>query len=125
VLAFEQVGPADAVRRSVQTVRWSWGESLIGNAGLGIAGFVLMLPLVLLGLVGAGLVSHNPAAGVAVLAVTAALFVVLLVVTSAMGQVYKTAVYLYAVNGEVVGYSSELLEGAFRQKRSLRRRLFG
>jgi hypothetical protein len=48
-----------------------------------------------------------------------------MVVGSAMGQVYKTAVYLYATNGEVVGYSSELLEGAFREKRSLRRRLFG
>jgi hypothetical protein len=125
VLAFEQVGPADAVRRSVETVRRSWGESLIGNVGLGIAGFVLMLPLVLLGLIGAGLVSLHPAAGVAVLAVTALLFVALMVLASAMGQVYKTAVYLYATNGEVVGYSSELLEGAFRQKRSLRSRLFG
>ncbi|MDX6522741.1 MAG: hypothetical protein QOI17_254 [Gaiellales bacterium] len=125
VLAFEQVGPADAVRRSLQTVRRSWGESLIGNVGLGIAGFVLMLPLVLLGLIGAGMVSQHPGAGVALLAVTALLFVALMVVGSAMGQVYKTAVYLYATNGEVVGYSSELLEGAFREKRSLRRRLFG
>jgi hypothetical protein len=125
VLAFERVGPADAVRRSLQTVRRSWGESLIGNVGLGIAGFVLMLPLVLLGLIGAGMVSQHPGAGAAVLAVTALLFVALMVVGSAMGQVYKTAVYLYATNGEVVGYSSELLEGAFREKRSLRRRLFG
>jgi hypothetical protein len=50
--------------------------------------------------------------------------VVLLVVSSAMGQIYKTAVYLYAETGEIAGYSSELLEGAFRDKRR-RRRFFG
>ena len=49
---------------------------------------------------------------------------VLLVVSSAMGQIYKTAVYLYAETGEIAGYSSELLEGAFRDK-TQRRRFFG
>ena len=124
VLAFEQVGPADAVRRSVATVRRSWGESLIGNVGLGIATFLLALPLVGVGLLGAGLVSASPAAGVGLLVVAAGLGLVLLVVSSAMGQIYKTAVYLYAETGEIVGYSSELLEGAFRDKRR-RRRFFG
>jgi hypothetical protein len=125
VLAFEQVGPADAVRRSVATVRRSWGESLIGNVGLGIATFLLALPLVGVGLVGAAVVGASPAAGVGLLVVAAGLGVVLLVVSSAMGQIYKTAVYLYAETGEVAGYSSELLEGAFRDKRQGRRRFFG
>jgi hypothetical protein len=124
VLAFEQVGPADAVRRSVATVRRSWGESLIGNVGLGIATFLLALPLVGVGLAGAALVGASPAAGVGLLVVAAGLGVVLLVVSSAMGQIYKTAVYLYAETGEIAGYSSELLEGAFRDKRR-RRRFFG
>ena len=121
VLAFEQVGPADAVRRSVATVRRSWGESLIGNVGLGIATFLLALPLVGVGLLGAALVGASPAAGVGLLVVAAGLGVVLLVVSSAMGQIYKTAVYLYAETGEIAGYSSELLEGAFRDKRQRRR----
>jgi hypothetical protein len=124
VLAFEQVGPADAVRRSVATVRRSWGESLIGNVGLGIATFLLALPLIGVGLLGAALVGASPAAGVGLLVVAAGLGVVLLVVSSAMGQIYKTAVYLYAETGEIAGYSSELLEGAFRDKRQ-RRRFFG
>lgn len=125
VLAFEQVGPADAVRRSVATVRRSWGESLIGNVGLGIATFLLALPLVGVGLVGAAVVGASPAAGVGLLAVAAGLGVVLLVVGSAIGQIYKTAVYLYAETGEIAGYSSELLEGAFRDKREGRGRFFG
>ena len=125
VLAFEQVGPADAVRRSVATVRRSWGESLIGNVGLGIATFLLALPLVGVGLVGAAVVGASPVAGVGLLVVAAGLGVVLLVVSSAMGQIYKTAVYQYAETGEVAGYSSELLEGAFRDKRQGRRRFFG
>jgi hypothetical protein len=124
VLVFEQVGPADAVRRSIATVRRSWGESLIGNVGLGIATFLLALPLIGVGLLGAALVGASPAAGVGLLVVAAGLGVVLLVVSSAMGQIYKTAVYLYAETGEIAGYSSELLEGAFRDKRR-RRRFFG
>lgn len=124
VLAFEQVGPADAVRRSIATVRRSWGESLIGNVGLGIATFLLALPLIGVGLLGTALVGASPAAGVGLLVVAAGLGVVLLVVSSAMGQIYKTAVYLYAETGEIAGYSSELLEGAFRDKRR-RRRFFG
>jgi hypothetical protein len=117
------VGPADAVRRSVATVRRSWGESLIGNVGLGIATFLLALPLVGGGLLGAAVVGASPAAGVGLLVVAAGLGVVLLVVSSAMGQIYRTAVYLYAETGEIAGYSSELLEGAFRDKRP--RRFFG
>ena len=106
-------------------MRRSWGESLIGNVGLGIATFLLALPLVGVGLVGAAVVGASPVAGVGLLVVAAGLGVVLLVVSSAMGQIYKTAVYLYAETGEVAGYSSELLEGAFRDKRQGRRRFFG
>jgi uncharacterized membrane protein YeaQ/YmgE (transglycosylase-associated protein family) len=117
VLAFEQVGPMDAVRRSVETVRRSWGESLIGNTGLGLAAFVLALPVLLIGFAGAKLVPTDRGAGISLLAVAGGLLVALIVVSSALGQVYKTAVYLYAANGEVAGYSQDLLDGAFRPKR--------
>jgi len=125
VLAFEQVGPGDAIRRSVDDIRRSWGESLIGNAGLGLVGFFCAVPIFVAGFAGARLVTTDPAAGVVILIVAGALLVALLVVGSALSQVYKTAVYLYASTGEVVGYSPDLVEGAFREKRSLRRRFFG
>jgi hypothetical protein len=116
VLAFEQVGPGDALRRSVATVRRSWGESLIGNVGLGIATFVLMIPVFLVGLAAFAVMDTVPAAGVLLLVIAGAAMIALIVVTSALGQVYKTAVYLYAANGEVVGFSPDLLKGAFRSK---------
>jgi hypothetical protein len=116
VLAFEQVGPGDALRRSVATVRRSWGESLIGNVGLGIATFVLMIPVLLLGAAAVAVMGSVPAAGVLLLVVAGTAMIALVVVTSALGQVYKTAVYLYAANGEVVGFSKDLLDGAFRSK---------
>jgi Family of unknown function (DUF6159) len=117
VLAFEQVGPMDAIRRSVETVRRSWGESLIGNTGLGIATFVVALPVLLLGFAGARQLPTDRGMGVVLLAVAGGLLVVLMVVSSALGQVYKTAVYLYAADGEVAGYSQDLLDDAFRKKR--------
>ncbi len=44
VLAAEGVGPVDAVKRSVELLRKGWGEGLVGGMGLGLAGFLLMLP---------------------------------------------------------------------------------
>jgi Family of unknown function (DUF6159) len=125
VLAFERVGPGEAIKRSVEDVRRSWGESLIGNVGLGFAGALVAVPIFLLGFVGADLVRTHTGAGVIVLVVAGGLLLAWLVVCSALSQVFKTAVYLYASTGEVVGYSPELVEGAFREKRSLRRRFFG
>src|SRR5262249_19196702 len=44
VLAVEGVGPFTAVKRSVQLLRHAWGEGVVGNFGLGVIGFLLMLP---------------------------------------------------------------------------------
>src|SRR4051812_1507547 len=36
VLAAEDVGPYEAITRSVELIRKSWGEDIIGNAGIGL-----------------------------------------------------------------------------------------
>jgi uncharacterized protein DUF6159 len=118
VLAFEQVGPTDAIGRSVAIVRRSWGEGLIGNAGLGIATFVLAVPVGLVGAVGLNMLATDRGAAMVLLLAAGAGLITLAVISSALGQIYKTAVYLYAADGDVAGYSKDLLDGAFRPKRN-------
>ncbi len=46
VLAAQDVGPIDAVKRSATALKDTWGENLIGNAGIGVAGGILTFCLI-------------------------------------------------------------------------------
>jgi len=119
VLVVEQVGPADALKRSASLLKRTWGEQIIGNAGIGLVSGLVTVAVVLLG---AGLVWLAWLTSVTALVVLAAIvaifaLAVVLVVTSAMGTVYAAAVYRYATNQPAQGFDAvELLPSAFRVK---------
>lgn len=118
-LAAEGLGPFAAVKRSAQLLRKTWGESLVGQMSLGIAGFLLMLPAI--GFVIGGIVLAGVLESVwpAVIGVSVGVLygVLASIVTSAVQQVFLAAVYLYAAEGETpAGFSQELLESAFKRK---------
>src|SRR5437762_2883723 len=46
VLVNEDVGPIEAVQKSVTLLKKTWGENLIGNAGLGVVFGLLMVLVV-------------------------------------------------------------------------------
>jgi len=119
VLASEGTGPVDAVKRSVELLKRSWGENLIGNGGIGVVFGLLMLLAVLLGavLLGAAVVSQSVVAIVlAVAAVVLGLTLLGLVQASLQG-IYSAALYRYAEAGEAsVGFDQALLQQAFAPK---------
>ena len=120
VLASEDIGPVDAVKRSVELLKQTWGENLIGNAGLGVVfGLVsfLVAALAMLLLVGA-IAMHSIAVIVPVAVLVVVAFVLLGLVQSALQGIYAAALYRYAEAGEVGGgFDQALLESAFRAKR--------
>ena len=100
VLVVERVGPVDALKRSATLLKRTWGEQLIGNAGIGLFTGLLIVVAVALG---AGLIALAAATGSAVaigIAVVLAVMVVGLVaaVSSALDTIYRAAVYRYATN---------------------------
>jgi hypothetical protein len=119
VLAVERVGPFRAVSRSAELLTKSWGTALVGNLSLGLAGFVLSLPGILL-------IVAAPIAGVAteslVLAVVLGVIgivylMVFSIVTSTLRQILLAGVYLYAAGGHApAGLSEEVVRSAFRPK---------
>lgn len=119
VLASEGTGPVDAVKRSAELLKQTWGENLIGNAGLGVVfGLVFFLAV----LVSAALIAGAFAlqSVLAVLLVGALLlvgFVLLGLVQATLQGIYAAALYRYAEAGEVGGgFDQTLLESAFRVK---------
>jgi hypothetical protein len=118
-LAAEGLGPVGAVKRSAQLLRKTWGEALVGQMSLGIVGFLLILPAVVLCLGGVFASAYLESVWPAVIGIGAGVLygVLASIVTSAVQQVFLAAVYLYAAEGQTPdGFSQELLEGAFRRK---------
>ena len=115
VLVQQNVGPIDAIKRSVELLKRTWGENAIGNVGIGLVFGVAMFVLI-----AGGLLMMFLAASVSgALAVTVGVFVALAAITlaivqSALAGVYSAALYRYATVGEApAGFTGTGLQSAF------------
>ncbi len=103
------------VKQSMSLVRRTWGENLISQAGFGLLGFVLSLPIVLVAVLIGALVPGVGAIIGIVLGVVGVLTVV--VVVSALGLYFKTALYEYATDGAAHGgYDTNQMRASFQAK---------
>jgi hypothetical protein len=119
VLIMENVGPVEAVKRSTALLKRTWGEQVVGNAGLGAAFGVLLLLLFLIFI--PLLIWAASLESFALIITVSVLFVIalslLLLVQSALSGIYTAAVYLYASEGFTGGpFSPEQIQAAFRPK---------
>jgi len=118
VLVAQDVGPIDAVKESISLLKKTWGENIIGNAGIGLAfGLVSFLVIIVGVVLGVAAFSIEPWLGltVAVLAVIALLIVGVL--QAALSGIYSAALYRYAVDGQApAGFEGGALQLAFRPK---------
>ena len=120
VLAAEDIGPIDAVKRSTQLLKRTWGEQLVGNAGVGAVFGLMMFGVFLIGipLIVLAAISESLAlVGIAVLLVVLAALA-LGVISSTLTGIYSAAVYRFAAEGEVAGgFSADMIQSAFRTKK--------
>jgi Family of unknown function (DUF6159) len=114
LLAAEDIGPFDALSRSAQIFRETWGEEVVGGFSFGLVFFVLALLGILPILMGAQL-GRNAVIGGIVIAVI--YWVLLAVVNSAAQGVFVAALFRYATTRQVPGaFQADDLSGAWRQK---------
>jgi hypothetical protein len=119
VLVVDGCGPIEAVRRSAGLLRRTWGEQIVGGAGLGLVFFLLSLGAVgvavLLFIVAAQLES-----AVLIVMIALALLATLLglaLVNSALHAIYAAALYRYAERGDAGAYfEADLVTNAFRAR---------
>jgi hypothetical protein len=115
ILAVERLGPLAAVRRSAELLRRSWGEALVGNVGLGAAGFLLALPAFLVAAL--AVLSGSTSVMLTLFAVCVLYFVGVSIVVSTLQQVFLAGVYVYATQGTAPeGFSEDALHSAFAPK---------
>ncbi|MCA1840789.1 MAG: DUF6159 family protein [Actinomycetota bacterium] len=112
ILIFEPLGVGGSIKKSAAIFKERWGEQFVGNGSLGIALFLLMIPVVLVSLL---LAAVTPWLGIAFGAIG---FMLLITAGGAMSGIFNAALYRYATTGEALGgFSDEDLSSAFRPKK--------
>jgi hypothetical protein len=115
VLVLEGVGTREAIRRSTSMFRDTWGENVLGNAGIGLFGFLLFLPSVALIALG---VAAGGATALACVIIAVLWGLLASITVAALSVIYQTALYRYAADGTTVPAFGDVdLRGAFRQRR--------
>jgi len=119
VLVVEDVGPMEAIKRSANLLKKTWGEQIVGNFGMGTIFGLLTVLVIIVGVLSVILVASIES--LVVTALTVLLFVLILVfmglINSTLSGIYVAAVYRYAAEGEASGFfSEEMVRGAFRPK---------
>ncbi len=120
MIAAKEIGPIEAVKESASLLRKTWGEQLIGTAGLGLV-FGLLAVLVVLGTGGAAVlvirVFNQPALMIAVGVLGVCLFAFLGILSSTLTAIYRAALYRYAAVGAVSEqFDQALIADAFKSK---------
>ena len=119
ILVNSDVGPVDAIKRSVDLLKRTWGENLIGNAGIGVVFGLLSAGVILLGvlLVIPAVGSQSAVAIGAVIAMLVLAIILIALVQSALQGIYAAAIYRYAEEGATSpGFDQVLIADAFKPK---------
>jgi hypothetical protein len=121
VLVFEDLGPLDTAKRSAAILKKTWGETIVGNAGIGLVTFFVTLAvLVVTVFVFGGLALKLGSLAVAIAGATlvVALILVASLIGSALNSIALCAVYLYATEGKVPqAFAGAGLEHAFAPRK--------
>jgi hypothetical protein len=115
VLAAEDVGPAEALQRSAELFRETWGENVVGGFSFGLIFTLLALPGIAFPLLGRIAGQTGIVAGIAL----AMLYWILLSIVSAAVQgIFAGALYRYATTRKVsTGFRMEDISMAWQPKR--------
>ena len=119
VLVYEGLGPIEAVKRSTQVIKKTWGESLIRSIGLGLIQF-LVVAIVVAACAGLtiALSSYLDTIGFIIgISIGAVLLLLTFLIFSVANSVFNTALYVYANDHRVTGgFTEDVVRGAFKRK---------
>lgn len=116
VLVLENKSVVSAISRSGEVFKNTWGENFIGQASIGFIFFIFalfgLIPIIIV------FSLFGLTAGLITTGIVALYWVFLALITSSLGQIYKTALYFYATTGTVPsGFDESSLKSAFVPKK--------
>lgn len=119
VLVSQDIGPVDAVKRSAELLKKTWGQNLIGTAGIGLVfGIgIAIFAVIAFGLIMLAVSSGSVAVIVTALTVSVVALLMVVVIQAALQGIYAAALYRYATEGEAgEGFDSSMVAAAFTAK---------
>lgn len=118
-LVATDVGPVQAIKDSAGMLKKTWGENVIGQSGMGFVFSVLTFAVVALG-IGLLIVSVNTGNGALMLAIvglTVAAVLGVMLVHATLAGIYSAALYRFASGREAsTGFDNAALQAAFVPK---------
>ena len=118
VLVTQNVGPIEAIKRSASILKKTWGEQIVGNAGIGfvfgVLSFVtilLFVPIFIL-----TVPTGNPWLIGAAATTMVGVLLTLGLLNATLSGIYQAALYRFATGQESGRFDDQLLQGAFRPK---------
>jgi Family of unknown function (DUF6159) len=118
VLVANNIGPIDAVKKSIELLKRTWGENAVGQLGIGfVFGFIMFAVIA----VGAGVsflgYTASPYLGFSLIALTVIAALLVGIIQSALSGVYAAVLYRYATDGVAPqGFEGMNLQTAFQPK---------
>jgi predicted membrane channel-forming protein YqfA (hemolysin III family) len=119
VLIEENVGPVEAISRSLDLLKRNWGENLLGNGGISLGIAVIAIPIVVVAVLIMFAAIATKAAGSMILGMLffALTVIVLGLVSTTLHTIYTAALYRFATGSkDNAGIDGDLLAAAYRQK---------
>jgi hypothetical protein len=116
VLALEGSGPVRSLKRSVAVIKARWGEGATGTVAISAVTFVVVLAIIVIGAACGIMLAAAGLQLIAIVVTAIAVFGVIAVsiISSALTEIFRVAVYQYAVAGTSVGaFDDGLLKNAF------------
>ena len=117
VLVVENVGPLEAVKRSANYLKKTWGEQIAGNFSVGIIFGLILFLIILIAIPVFYLVIMTESIALIVLTVVVFIlvFMILGLINSTLSSIYVAAVYRYAAEGVTDGFfDAAMVQGAFK-----------
>jgi hypothetical protein len=116
IIVFEDLGPINALKRSGQLLKQTWGENLMAQIGLGLIVLIAFLPGILV--IALGIMAGDVLVMIPLIVIAAVYMAVAASIVSALSGIYRTALYRYAVDGQVPdAFASNDMEHAFGQRK--------
>jgi uncharacterized protein DUF6159 len=117
VIALEGTGPLKSLRHSAAIIKARWGEGATGAATIGIVTVGFSFAIASVAIVGVVVLLEGGQAvlGYAVLAIAVVLMFGAAVVSATLSQIFRVAVYEYALSGQTPGgFAGQQLQAAFQ-----------
>jgi hypothetical protein len=117
VLAAEGIGPIKAIERSGQLLGETWGENIIGNAGISVVTSLVAMVFIFTGAAGVyGFQSGNEW-GLPLATLSGVALIAIFLVSATLSGIYQAAVYYFTLTGNAPrNFDADLLRASFTRK---------